>query len=89
LAGVTDPGHPTCLPGYPSCQVGPFHLGHRLVNHLCHRHLPFLPDLRWFMCIRAILVGTFAKEVEVAAIPLSSYLDRPKPDPTFFDHVHD
>ncbi len=66
-----------------SRQAGPFHLGHRLVNRLCHRHLLFLPDLCWFMCIRAILVDTFAKEVEVAAIPLSSYLDHPEPDLTF------
>jgi hypothetical protein len=41
------------------------------------------------MHLRAIFASTFAKEVEVAAIPLSSYFDRPKPDPTFFDHVHD
>jgi hypothetical protein len=36
-----------------------------------------------------MLVGAFSKEVEVAEIPLSSYLDRPKLDSTFFDHVYD
>ncbi len=41
------------------------------------------------MIVRAIGVGAFAQEVEIAAIPFASYLDLPKLDPTFFDYVHD
>ena len=37
----------------------------------------------------AIWVKAFAQEVEIATILFASYLDLPKLDPTFFDHVHD